>query len=784
MKPNYDFSGWATRNNLRCSDGRTIRDNAFAECDGKVVPLVWMHQHNDPKNVLGHALLENRKEGVYAYCSFNGTANANDAREFVSHGDVKSLSIYANQLKQVGGDVVHGVIREVSLVLAGANPEAFIDSVIAHGEYCEDDAVIYSGEEFSIEHADKSESMKDPAPAPAAEKEPEPKAEVKEEPKPEEKQEKGETVQDVWNTFTEKQKIAVQAMMAKAAEDVKNGNDSAEHADDEGEAMDDSAEKGETVRDVFNTLNEKQKKVALALIGFAIEQAKNEKNEEGDEEPEEDTEMKHNLFSDANTDQQKVLSNDVVNEIFADARQNGSLKSACLAHGIDSIVIDDEAGYLAHGIENVGYLFPEAHAVSDTPDFIERDMEWVTFVLNGVRKTPFSRIKTLHADITEAEARAKGYIKGNEKYDEVFPIIKRVTSPCTVYKHQSMDRDDVIDITDFDAVAWIKGEMKVMLNEEIARAILISDGRSISSKDKINEASIRPVWTDDDLYTIKKVVPVAATATDDEIAKATIKMARKARREYKGSGNKLVFIGSEDIIDDMLLMEDTQGHIIYDTEEKLCNVLRVSKVLTCPLFNGVTRQVNGATHALLGLILDLGDYRTGSDRKGEITMFDDFDIDYNKEKYLIETRMCGALAKPKSAIALEMVYELGLVVEPEDGSTTLLGKNVSDLQAGVVVNDNFITGTLKYVTEYTGFSGDPAEQSGNYLALKFADTPNAVTKVELTGGPRGPVTLDSDKQAVIRITDKASQKLKVTSTLNGQTLTRVYSLTSLKVQTA
>lgn len=570
----YDFSGWATRNNLKCSDGRTIMKDAFKHNDGQTVPLVWNHQHNDPLNVLGHALLENRDEGVYAYCKFNETESGKNAKLLVEHGDVSALSIYANQLKQQGSNVIHGAIREVSLVLAGANPGAFIDSVMSHGEESDDEAIIYTGEDISLFHADEKKD------------------------KPVDKK-----------------------------EDSKDTNKTDEKSEDE-----------ETVADVFNTLTEKQKTVVYAMIGQALEEKEeSEDNNNNDDSKGGNKTMKHNVF-DKEDAKKDVLSHSDLEAIFADAKRYGSLK--------DSV--------LAHGIEQIDYLFPDAKNVTDTPQFIQRDMGWVQKVMNSVHHTPFSRIKSVLADITEDDARAKGYIKGNQKKDEVFTLLKRTTTPTTIYKKQKLDRDDVVDITDFDVVAWLKSEMRMMLDEEIARAILVGDGRLSSSDDKINEQNIRPIWKDDDLYTIKTVVSVSASATADDKAKAFIRAAIKARKNYKGSGEPTLYT-TEDVLTDCLLIEDTTGRVIYDSVAKLATALRVKEIVTVPVMEGLTRtDSDSSTLNLMGLIVNLADYNVGADKGGAVNMFDDFDIDYNAQKYLIETRCSGALIKPYSAIAIEM----------------------------------------------------------------------------------------------------------------------------------
>lgn len=565
MDKDYDFSGWATKNNLKCSDGRTILKDAFKHDDGVTVPLVWNHQHNDPINILGHALLENRDEGVYAYCKFNETDSGKNAKLLVEHGDVSALSIYANQLKQQGGNVIHGAIREVSLVLAGANPGAFIDSVIAHGEESEEEAVIFTGEDIVLSHAseDKPEN-KDPEPKEDGKKE-----EMKEENK-------------------------------------------------------------KTVKEVFDTLTEEQKTVVYAIIGQIMEESQNEsKDIEGGKE-----EMKHNVFDNDKENKEEVLSHSDAEAIFSDARRYGSLK--------DSV--------LAHGITNLEYLFPEDTNLNKVPEFISRDTGWVKNVMSSVHHTPFSRIKSQFADITAEDARAKGYTKGNLKKEEVFSLLKRSTTPTTVYKKQKLDRDDVIDITDFDVVSWIKGEMRMMLDEELARAFLIGDGRLSSSDDKINEQNIRPIYNDADLYTVKAEIDVGASATSEDKAKAFIKSVIKNRKEYKGTGSPTLYT-TEDVVADCLLLEDSNGRFIYDTMDKLKNVLRVKDIVTVPVMEGAKGAKGGD---LMAILVNLADYNVGADKGGAVNMFDDFDIDYNAQKYLIETRCSGALIKPYSAIAFEI----------------------------------------------------------------------------------------------------------------------------------
>ena len=584
----YDFSGWATRNDIKCSDGRTIRKDAFKHNDGQTVPLVWNHQHNDPLNVLGHALLENRDQGVYAYCTFNDTEAGQAAKELVQHGDVTALSIYANQLKQQGGNVLHGAIREVSLVLAGANIGAYIDSVMEHGEESDEAGIIYTGENIELSHSEEETEPETPV-EDAAKKD-------------------GEEAETLSHAETTKNTETNQEEKNMATDTTKP----------EGE---------ETVADVFNTLTDKQKTVVYAMIGQALEDAG-----AGDEEDEED--MKHNIFD--SEDSTEVLSHSDMEEIITDAKHYGSLKESVLAHGIT----------------NIDYLFPDAQNVTDMPTFIQRDTGWVKDVMAAVHHTPFSRIKSTFADITEDDARAKGYIKGNLKKEEVFSLLKRSTTPTTIYKKQKLDRDDVIDITDFDVVAFLKSEMRGMLDEEIARAILVGDGRLASSDDKINEQNIRPVWTDADLYTIKTLIEFSATDTDAN-ARAFIKSAVKARKNYKGSGNPVLYT-TEDMLTDCLLLEDTTGRILYESADKLATAMRVSKIIAVPVMENRTRtDSDNVVRTLQGIIINLNDYNVGADKGGAVNMFDDFDIDYNAQKYLIETRCSGALTVPYSAIALE-----------------------------------------------------------------------------------------------------------------------------------
>ena len=561
----YDFSGWATKNNLKCSDGRTIMRDAFKHNDGQTVPLVWNHQHNDPLNVLGHALLENRESGVYAYCKFNDTEAGKNAKMLVEHGDVTALSIYANQLKQKGGNVEHGVIREVSLVLAGANPGAFIDSILRHGEASDEEGVIYTGETLSLYHADEEEKKEDKKVA-----------------------EKERTVQDVVDSMTEEQRNVMYALIGQALE----GSD-VKHSDEE--------------------------------------ENQNE-NENGGEE------MKHNVFENENALQANdTLTHAEMEAILRDAKRYGSLKESCLQHGIDHI-------------DEPGYLFPEFKNLNREPEFVGRDMGWVSKVMTGVHRTPFSRIKSLQADIREEDARALGYMKGNLKKEEVFTLLKRTTDPQTVYKKQKLHRDDVLDITDFDVVAFVKREMRMMLEEEIARAILVGDGRLPDSDDKIMETHIRSIANEEELYAIHHEVTVSDKNDAEAKAKEMIRAALRARKDYKGSGEPTLFC-SEAVLTEMLLLEDANGRVIYDSVSKLATAMRVKEIVTVPVMEGATNVAK--TKNVLGIIVNLRDYNVGADKGGQVSMFEDFDIDYNAQKYLIETRCSGALIKPFSAIVLE-----------------------------------------------------------------------------------------------------------------------------------
>lgn len=583
----YDFTGWATKANVLCSDGRTIRQNAFAGNDGQNVPMVWNHQHNDAYNVMGHAYLENRDEGVYAYGVFNNTDSGKLGRELVQSGDVTALSIYANGLKQVGNNVVHGAIREVSLVLGGANPQAFIDTVISHSDESSQEGVITFSDNLELYHSDDDETE----------------------------------IEDIDEDEDEE----------KEDVDMKR-NDTSEisHSDDNGSGE-------ETVQDVIDSMTEKQRNVFYAVVGSLVEGSGEDIDHNAFDEGD-DNFMKHNIFEGEET-QENILSHSDMQEILADAKRGGLLSEA----------------FLAHGITDIEWLFPEYKNLNTPPDFIKRDMGWVSTVMNGVHKTPFSRIKSMFADLREDEARALGYMKGKLKKEEVFSLLKRTTDPQTVYKKQKMDRDDIIDITDFDVIAWIKGEMRMMLDEEIARAILVGDGRLNSSDDKISELHIRPIWKDEELYNTKVLLDADAIGNEDKRARNMIRKAVKARKNYKGSGNPTLFT-TEDLLADLLLVEDNNGRRLYNSESDLQSAMRVSSIVTVPVMEDL-KDADGNT--LLAIIVNLNDYNVGADKGGAVEMFDDFDIDYNQYKYLIETRCSGALIKPFSAIT---------ILEPATGS--------------------------------------------------------------------------------------------------------------------
>lgn len=713
MSRKCDFSGWATKNNIRCSDGRIIRENAFAHQDGARVPLVFGHVHDNPSRVLGYCDLENRPEGVYCYGFFNGTSGAGDAREELEHGDITHLSIWAKNLREHGSDVLHGDIKEVSLVLAGANPGARIETFeFGHsddsGDIIGDEAMIYTDEVLEVIHAEDE-------------------------------------------------------------------GDESEETDETGEGTE--GDNDSTVEDVIKTMDDKQRKV----LAYLLEQAS-----QGDGETEDDGEAQHddmggnempwNVFDQSNNGvQSHELTHDDGLVLMEDARRCGSFRDAVLAHEDD---FEQE-----YGIRNIEYLFPDDKALSMEPEFIKRPDEWVAKVWNAVKHVPFSRIKIFLADITEDEARAKGYIKGNRKKDEVFGLLKRRVGPTTIYKKQKLDHDDLVDI-DFNVVPWLNKEMTDMLKEEICRAILVTDGRSDASEDKIDPLCLRPIWTDDDLFTIKRKLNIAANSTEDAIYRAFIKECVKARKDYRGSGNP-VLLTTEDVLTGCMLIEDVNGRRIYDTEEKLRSAMRVSDIITVPVMENLSRIVGTETRHLMGLIVNLKDYSVGADKGGKIDSYEQFDIDFNQEKYLKETRASGMLTKPFSAIAIEAVYAVTMSMAAESGSETILGKEVSTLQSDIVVDDHSIKGTLHYVTGYTGYSGIARLQKGNFLALKFVSTADTVeVKLDPTDGAGGWTALDSDMNVVLRIKNKDNQNLLVRTTKGTDVVEYQYDLSGLVCESA
>ena len=592
MAIDYDCSGWATKANTRCYDGLTIAPDAFKECDGKTVPMVYNHDHSSVDNVIGHCLLKNRPQGVYCYAKFNDTDTGRTAKACVENGDLNAFSIYANGLQKVGKTVKHGFIREVSLVLAGCNPGALIDEVVKHSadeDYDEGEAFIYNDEGLSLTHG------MDPD---------------------------GNPLEDLTHS----------ADSGNAVTDDKATQEEAKMADEK------NMSKEETVADVFNTLTEKQKKVVYAIIGSAMASEK-------DDDGKEDTTVKQNVFDHDTTE--TVLKHSIgdINAVIKGAKSSGTMKAAFE----NSDITGEELAYLSHGIDNVEWLFPDDKVLDNPPRIIDKDQTWVGKVMSAVHHIPFSRFKSMFADLTEEDARAKGYIKGNFKKEQVFGLLRRSTSPTTIYKKQKMDRDDVIDITSFDVIAWLKSEMRLKLNEEIARAILIGDGRPAASEDKVDENCIRPVFNDADLFTIKvQVSTTGLTAVEDKY-KAAIKSILRARKEYKGAGTPTLFT-TEDALTEMLLLEDTIGHALYADEAALARKLRVSNIVTVPQMEGMKGAKGGD---LFGIIVNLSDYTVGADKGGAVSMFDDFDIDFNAMKYLIETRCSGALTTPYSAIAVE-----------------------------------------------------------------------------------------------------------------------------------
>ena len=603
-----DFKGWATKFGILCADGRIIQHGAFDDIDGAKVPLVYNHDHSSIDSVLGHAYMECRDDGVYAYGYFNDSEAGRIAKDAVQHGDMDSLSIWANHLQQRGPYVQHGEIKELSLVLAGANPGAFIEDVaLAHGDVIDNDdyeAYIYSGDQLELMHSDE-----------------------------EGEDEVGKrSIQDVVETMTPEQQDVFYAAVGSALAEDPNAIDDEDFEGEDDEDFDDEDE------------------------DFDDEDVVDDPEEDYEEEDDDMGAIAHNLFEGTKTDSGDVLSHSEMLEVIEDGKRYGSMKES----------------FLAHGITDIEYLFPDAKNLNTPPDFIARDQGWVSEVMNGVHHTPFSRIKSTFADLREDEARARGYIKGKLKKEEVFSLLKRTTTPQTIYKKQKIDRDDVIDITDFDVIVWLKAEMRMMLNEEIARAVLVGDGRLVSSDDHIKEDNIRPIWKDADLYTIKYPIAITKETTAAEKATAFIEGCVRARIEYKGSGNPKLF-APESIITECLLLKDKNGRIIYDNIDKLATACRVSKIVSVPVMENLARVDKTDTLALQGIIVNLQDYNIGADKGGAVNMFDDFDIDYNAQKYLIETRISGALIKPLSAIAIETkipTADLSKAASVSGGSTS------------------------------------------------------------------------------------------------------------------
>lgn len=602
MNKDYDFGGWATRNNIQCSDGRTIMKDAFKQNDGQKVPLVWNHQHNDPSEVLGHALLENRDDGIYAYCKFNNTESGQTAKSLVMNGDVDKLSIYANKLKSQMNNVVHGCIREVSLVLAGANPGAYIDSVIVHGEgaEAEEEVIIYNDGEISLSDEEDNNSEETP-----------------------DNEEKIEHSDD-----TNKEKEDSTKMGEDKKDDVKKDKK-------------DDVKKEKTIKEIIDTMNDEQKEAMYAVVGQALENQANGEGNEVDKKNGGEETMKHNVFDNDNNDE-VLQHSEIIAEAMADGKKYGSLRESFVQHAA------------INNIENLDKLFPDATELYKEPYMIEKDNSWVANVMNAVKHTPFSRVKTTFGRMNEETARAKGYIKGNKKANIALSVLNRVTTPTTVYIKNEIDRDDVIDITDFDVVAWQKREMRKQLDKELALAMLLGDGRDVSDQNKINEQNIRPVISDDDMYTIKYTVTKGKDYTqdgnsysdNDSRTKGIIRAAIRSRKDYKGSGTP-TFFTTEDVLTDMLLIEDQTGRRIYNNINDLATALRCKEIVTVPEMEAE------AYKDIYGIIVNIADYTAGADKGGSVNMFDDFDIDYNQMKYLIETRMSGALTVPYSAIVLK-----------------------------------------------------------------------------------------------------------------------------------
>lgn len=729
-----DFKGYATKNDLLCSDGRTIRRDAFKDDDRKKVPLVWQHMHDDPENVLGHAYLYNRPDGVYMEGYFNETDKAQYAKESVRHGDITGLSIYANKLVQKGKDVMHGVIREVSLVLAGANPGALIDNVcLEHGDDIvpmDDEAIIsfVLDDGDDIRHWDNEEIQES------------------------DKVEKTEQNEELEHAVEDIDKV----IENQPAKEIKS----------EGESK-------KTVKEIWDSFSEDEKEAVYAIIVAMTSEGSEDTTEDGDVEHSDDYEntyegedetMKHNVFDGETEVTREALSHSDVEAIFDDAADIGSLKASVLAHAAN------------YGIDDIETLFPDAKALSERPEFMMEDDAWVTDVLNGTKHTPFSRIKTINANITIDEARAKGYVKGNQKAEEVFTVLQRVTTPTTIYKKQKLDKDDISDITSFDVVALVKQEMRLKMNEEIALAVMLSDGRSADSADKIKEENIRPIYKDNALYTIRKRGTLAANATNKQKADFVVEQAVRARSEWKGTGTP-AFYTSPAVVSTMLLAQDNEGRRLYKTVQDIANDLRVSKVVEIPQMEGA----NYDGYDLIGIMVNLKDYNIGADQGGALGFFDDFDLDYNQYKYLLETRMSGALVKPYSAVVIEIEHTASTTdaVPMPETAATVFDSNVADLQSGIRVLGKAIKGTLNYYT--TPSQLVTAHGEGNFLALKFSAPEDATVRVGLDPSEgSGMQTLDEDMNCVFNIFNPYTQQLVVETTVGGNTSTKFYNLSSLR----
>ena len=788
----YDFSGYATKNDILCDDGRVIKQNAFKDCDGMQVPLVYNHDHKSLDNVIGHVTLENRPDGVYCYGNINKeTVAGKTALSLIKNGDLDSLSVFANKLKQAGREVTHGVIREVSLVLAGANRGAKIDAVLAHGTSADDedgeDAVqIFAGAENPIIHSAAEEEFEESL-SHAADGE-------------NEKNEDEFDLEGTIDTMNEDQIKAMKIMMGIVAEEAEKANKSGDGDEVSHSAEENDDPNGETeeASESFSLFGESNDAIEHSSVEEEENneeddntsetddsESDNDDDDDDDEENEDDDETlnhsnfteegekemaRNNVFeNEGNNNEVMIHSAEFCQDIMQDALKFGSLKDSVMAHSAE------------YGIDNIDYLFPNAKNYTEKPEFIKRRTEWVNTVMDGVRQSPFSRVKTIFADITEDEARAKGYIKGNRKVDEVFALLKRETTPTTVYKKQTIDRDDIIDITDFSVIEFIKAEMRVMFDEECARAILVGDGRNGLSPDKIKESNIRPIWTDDDLFTVKRAIAITASTTADTKAELFIDNVVRSLRLYRGSGAPTMFITS-DLLCDMLLLKDTTKRRMYNSVAELQTALRVSKIVEVPVFDGLYRIDGNDTKYLGAILVNLSDYVVGRDRGGALSMFDDFDIDFNKQKYLMESRFSGALVKPYSAIVYEFVYNLTIDIQAEDPTTTVDGKLVSDIQQNVYVNDNSIQGTLKYITGWTAYSEDAEENTGYFLVLKYEASDGATVTVQTIGGYHDDTvtTLDpSSMQSVIKFKDN-KQKIRVVTTLGGESITKVLSLSGLR----